>query len=62
IMKNLIKNGSIAENDPALLALQFTSVITVLIQLSDREPEKSGEVLKLIERHIDHFIDTYFLK
>ena len=62
IMKNLIKNGSIAENDPALLALEFTSVITVLIQLSDREPEKSGEVLKLIERHIDHFIDTYFLK
>lgn len=62
IMKNLIKNGSIAENDPALLALEFSSVITVLIQLSDREPEKSGEVLKLIERHIDHFIDTYFLK
>lgn len=62
IFSDLIKYGQISEDDPAMLALEYISPVTVLIQLCDREPEKKEEVLKRIECHIDRFIDQHFIK
>ena len=57
------KNGalvdSVSDVDLKLLAIEYTSTITVLIQLCDREPDKKEETEKLIERHIDFFIGRY---
>ena len=62
IFSDLIKYGQVIEDDPNVLALEYTSPITVLIQLCDREPDKKEEIMKKIECHIDHFIDKYFIK
>ena len=62
IFSDLIKYGQISEDDPAMLALEYISPVTVLIQLCDREPDKKEEILKKIECHIDRFIDKYFIK
>ncbi len=56
IFGNLIKNGK-AIGDPGLLALEYVAPITLLIQVSDREPEKRDEIMKQIERHMDFFIE-----
>ena len=63
IFSDMKKNGalvdSVSDVDLKLLAIEYTSTITVLIQLCDRETDKKEETEKLIERHIDFFIGRY---
>ena len=46
-------------NDPAMLAFAYTTPISALIHLCDREPEKAGEAMTQIEAFSRHFIKTY---
>ena len=62
IFKFMMDNGAIDECDPELMALEFTSPTSVLIQLCDREPERKDEAMALIEKHIDFFIAKYCKK
>jgi hypothetical protein len=62
IFKCMIDNGAIDPADPEILALEYTSPTSVLIQLCDREPERREEALELIEKHIDFFIAKYCKK
>ncbi len=62
IFKCMIDNGAIDPADPEILALEYTSPTSVLIQLCDREPERKEEALSLIEKHIDFFIAKYCKK
>ena len=62
IFKCMIDNGAVDPADPEILALEYTSPTSVLIQLCDREPDRKEEALKLIEKHIDFFISKYCKK
>ena len=62
IFAEMMKRGILKEDDPAMLAFAFTTPITSLIHLCDREPVKEPEILKQIEAFVRHFIQTYILK
>ena len=62
IFKGMMEFGAVEECDPQLLAIEYTSPITVLMQICDREPEKREEMVKLMGEHIDFFISKYCKK
>ena len=55
----MMENGSLKNDDPKMLSLAYTSPISALIHLCDREPEKEKEVLKKIKDFSEHFVNTY---
>ena len=59
VFKGMMGNGSLKQDDPKVLALAYTSSISALIQLCDREPEKEAEVLNAIKEFAEHFVKTY---
>lgn len=59
IFAEMMKNGCLKENDPALLAFSYTTPITSLIHLCDREPEKEAEAIQKARSFIQHFIKEY---
>ena len=60
IFKFLIKQGTIEDNDPEMLAIEFFAPVSILMQLTDREPDKKDEVMGMIELFIDRFIKRCF--
>ena len=61
LMKQLIRKGSLAEDDPEIMAAQFCLPISVWINLCDREPEREPQVMVLVEKHIRQFFRLYQL-
>ena len=59
LFKGMMKNGSLKKDDPKILALAYTSPISSLIHLCDREAEKEEEALKIIKEFSEHFAKTY---
>lgn len=59
IFSEMIRNGVLRQEDPAMLAFAYTAPITVLIHLCDREPEKMDEAVAQIEAFVRHFIRVY---
>ena len=59
LVKQLIRQGVLAENDPEIMAAQFCLPISVWINLCDREPDREQEVMELVERHIRQFFRAY---
>ncbi len=55
----LIRQGTLTEHDPEIMAAQFCLPISVWINLCDREPEREEEVVGLMERHIQQFFRMY---
>ena len=55
----MMENGILKNDDPEILAFAFTSPITSLVQLCDREPEKEADIMKQIGAFIRHFIKVY---
>ena len=47
------------QGDADIIALEFISPITIMVQLLDREPRKKKEALLTIEKHIDVFLERY---
>lgn len=62
IFVGLIKDGVIKDLDPDMLALNYTSPISVLIQISDRSPDQKEEIMDLVSDHIDFFLSGFCLK
>ena len=62
VFQGMMENGSLKKDDPRMLALAYTSPVSALIQLCDREPEKEKEVLKTIREYAEHFTGTYGVK
>ena len=60
IFAGMMENGTLGRDDPDMLAFIFTSPITSLIHLCDREPENEAEIMRQIETYVKHFIKTYF--
>ena len=58
-VKQLIRQGALAEDDLEIMAAQFCLPISVWINLCDREPDREQEVMELVERHIRQFFRVY---
>ena len=59
VFADMMDKGLIRQDDPAMLAFAYTSPISSLIHLCDREPEKTEEAIRQIEGFSRHFIKTY---
>ena len=59
LMKRLIRQGVLAEDDPEIMAAQFCLPISVWINLCDREPDREQEVMELVEKHVRQFFRLY---
>ena len=59
LMKQLIRQGVLAEDDPEIMAAQFCLPISVWLELCDREPDREQEVMELVEKHIRQFFRHY---
>jgi len=59
VFKHMMKQGCLIEGDPELLAFSYTTPITAMIHLCDREPDKDAEALKRVDRFVRQFIQTY---
>ena len=59
IFEKMIDAGLLIAEDPDMLALTFTSPVTLLIHYCDREPEKEPEIMQQIEAFVKQFIKMY---
>ena len=59
VFAGMMEKGLLRRDDPGLLAFAYTSPISALIHLCDREPEKTDDALARIETFARHFIKTY---
>ena len=59
LIKYLIRQGVLTEDDPEIMAAQLCLPISSWINLCDREPEREPEVLELVEKHIRQFFRLY---
>lgn len=59
LVKYLIRNGVLVEDDPEIMAAQLCLPISTWINLCDREPDREPEVMELISRHIQQFFRVY---
>lgn len=55
----MMKAGVMKKDDPAILAMEFASPVSLLIQMYDREPAKEKEIIKKIKAHLKHFAEAY---
>lgn len=59
LIKYLIGEGVLSENDPVIMAAQLCLPISEWINLCDREPDRESEVMELVDRHIRQFFKVY---
>ncbi len=59
IFAGMMDRGLIWRDDPGMLAFAYTTPISALIHLCDREPEKTGEAVARVEVFSRHFISIY---
>ena len=62
IFAGMMDKSLIRRDDPAMLAFAYTTPISALIHLCDREPEKTEDATAQIEAFSRHFIATYGVK
>ena len=58
IFSAMMDNGTIKRCDPEILAFSYTSPITALIHLCDRDPAKENEAMEKLDSFIRFFIDN----
>lgn len=59
LIKYLIRQGVLREDDPEIMAAQLCLPISTWINLCDREPDREVEVMELIGKHIRQFFRLY---
>ena len=62
IIKGMMDEGIVRNDDSELLAVELTAPAVLQIAKSDRQPQCEEECLECIERHLQHFCDTYMKK
>ena len=62
VFSGMMEAGTIKKTDVQFLAFSYTSPITVLIHLCDREPERIPETMAKIEAFVKGFIEIYGVK
>ena len=59
MMRFLIREGTLKDADTEIMAAQFSSPITVWINLCDRKPKREDEVMELVRKHVMQFFEIY---
>ena len=59
IFSGMMDKGLLRQDDPEMLAFAYTTPISALIHLCDREPEKAEEAVRKIEAFSRHFVTVY---
>ena len=59
IFSGMMEKGLLRKDDPKMLAFSYTTPISALIHLCDREPEKAEEAIRQVEAFSRHFIKPY---
>ena len=59
LFRGMMDKGLLRDDDPKMLAFAYTSPISALIHLCDREPEKTEQTLEQVEAFSRHFVRTY---
>ena len=59
VFAGMMDKGLLRREDHAMLAFAYTTPISALIHLCDREPERTDEVMVQVEAFSRHFIKTY---
>lgn len=59
IFAGLMEQGILKKDDPELLALEFVSLVSLLIYMNDSQPKREEEVLDRIRKHFEHFAKFY---
>lgn len=59
LVNDLVAKSVLKNEDPEIMAAQFTFPISTWLNLCDREPEREEEVMQLIGRHIRQFFRIY---
>ena len=62
IFAGMMEKGIFKRDDPRMLAFAYTSPISALIHLCDREPETTEEAIRQAEAFSRHFIKIYEVK
>ena len=59
IIKGMMDEGIVKNDDPDLLAVELTAPAVLQIARSDRQPQYAKECRVNIEKHLRHFCDEY---
>ncbi|MBQ8984138.1 MAG: TetR/AcrR family transcriptional regulator [Lachnospiraceae bacterium] len=59
VFRKMMDKGLMIQGDADIIALEFAAPVTLMIQMSDRQPEKKIEALEIVSRHFDIFIERY---
>ena len=59
LLQLLIMQGHMKNEDANMMALQFFAPIYLLMTVCDREPQREGEALQILEKHIRQFNRMY---
>ncbi len=59
VFSGMMDKGLLKKDDPAMLAFSYTTPISALIHLCDREPEKTEDAVRQAEAFSRHFLRTY---
>lgn len=59
VFKMMMDQGTMIQGDPYVFALEYTAPVTVMIQMSDRQPDRREEALAAIARHFEAFNERY---
>ena len=59
VFAGMMDKGLLRREDPAMLAFAYTTPISALIHLCDREPERTDEVMVQVEAFSRHFVKIY---
>jgi hypothetical protein len=61
VFEGMIDKGLLRRDDPEMLAFAYTTPISALIHLCDREPEKTDDAIAQIKAYSEHFVRVYGL-
>lgn len=59
IIEILVQQKKLSDDDTEIMAAQLCLPVSVWLNLCDREPERTEEVIDLIKRHIRQFFKMY---
>jgi len=59
IIKGMMDEGLVKQDDPELLAVELTAPAVLQIARSDRQPQCEDECMEYIEKHLRHFCKVY---
>ena len=62
MLEKMMEKNLIRRFDANLLALEIVAPVTVMIEIADREPDRTEEMWTQIGVHLSHFVEIYGMK